>query len=307
MRTPAPMNPPAPPRACSWRDRLRLYARLTRVDRPIGTLLLLWPTLTALWFAARGWPGATILAAFVAGTWLMRSAGCALNDAADRRFDAHVKRTAQRVVATGEVGVGEALAVAAALALLAATTLLWLNHAARLASLAALAVAVCYPFFKRFFSLPQAMLGIAFSFGIPMAFAAVQGRVPPEGWWMLAANAFWVIAYDTEYAMVDRDDDLKLGIRSSAILFGRADVAWVAACYAVYLVGIAALARRAGLGLGFAAGWLAALACAAYHLRLIRGRERDACFQAFLHNQWLGLALFAGTVAGFAGASRMPG
>jgi 4-hydroxybenzoate polyprenyltransferase len=283
-----------------WLVRLRLYQRLTRLDRPIGVLLLLWPTLTALWFAAHGWPGSQLLAIFVAGTWLMRSAGCAINDVADRRFDAHVKRTAQRVVATGQVSAGEALAVATALAATAGLTLIWLNDAARLAALAALPVAAAYPYFKRFFSIPQAMLGIAFSFGIPMAYCAVQGRLPAVGLWMLAANFFWVIAYDTEYAMVDRDDDVKLGIHSSARLFGRADVAMVALCYAAYLLAMAALAWAEHVGPGFAVGWIVAAGFATYHLRLIRQRQREACFRAFLHNQWLGLAIFAGTVAGFA-------
>jgi 4-hydroxybenzoate polyprenyltransferase len=283
-----------------WLGRLRLYQRLTRLDRPIGVLLLLWPTLTALWFAARGWPGWQLVAIFVAGTWLMRSAGCAINDVADRRFDAHVKRTAQRVVATGQVSAREALAVAAVLAAAAAVTLVWLNAAARLAALVALAVAAAYPYFTRFFSIPQAMLGIAFSFGIPMAFCAVQGRLPAAALGMLAANFFWVIAYDTEYAMVDRDDDIRLGIHSSAILFGRADVAMVALCYAIYLAAMAALAWSEHLGPGFAAGWVAAVGCALYHIALIRQRQREACFRAFLHNHWLGLAIFAGTVAGFA-------
>jgi len=283
-----------------WLTRLRLYGRLTRLDRPIGVLLLLWPTLTALWFAARGRPGWKLVAIFVAGTWLMRSAGCAINDVADRRFDAHVKRTAQRVVATGQVSAGEALAVAAVLAAVAALTLIWLNAAARIAAVAALAVATAYPFFKRFFAMPQAMLGIAFSFGIPMAFCAVQARLPATALWMLGANFFWVIAYDTEYAMVDRDDDLKLGIHSSAILFGRADVAIIAACYAIYLAALAALAWSEHLGPGFAAGWAVAAGCAVYHVRLIRRRQPDACFRAFIHNHWLGLAIFGGTVAGFA-------
>lgn len=281
-----------------WLERLRLYGKLTRADRPIGVLLLLWPTLTALWFAARGWPGWKLVIIFSIGTWLMRSAGCAVNDVADRRFDAHVKRTAQRVVATGRVSVGEALGVAAVLAAGAASTLIWLNDAARLAALAAVAAAAAYPFFKRFFALPQAMLGIAFSFGIPMAYCAVQGLLSPIALWLLAANFFWVIAYDTEYAMVDRDDDVRLGIHSSAILFGRADVAIVATCYAIYLGAMAALAWSEGLGAGFAAGWVAAAGCAGYHVALIRRRERDACFRAFLHNHWLGLAIFAGTVAG---------
>ncbi|HEX4598762.1 MAG TPA: 4-hydroxybenzoate octaprenyltransferase [Burkholderiaceae bacterium] len=281
-------------------ERLRLYLRLTRAERPIGVLLLLWPTLTALWFAARGWPGWQLSTIFVVGTWLMRSAGCAINDMADRNFDAHVKRTAQRVVATGQVSAREALMVATALTATAGLSLIWLNNAARLAALAAVPVAAAYPYFKRFFSIPQAMLGIAFSFGIPMAYCAVQGRLPAESWWMLGANFFWVIAYDTEYAMVDRDDDVKLGLRSSAILFGRADVALVALSYATYLAAMAALAWSAGAGPGFAAGWLVAAGCAVYHVLLIRQRRRDACFRAFLHNHWLGLAIFAGTVAGFA-------
>jgi 4-hydroxybenzoate polyprenyltransferase len=282
-----------------WRERLRLYGRLTRIDRPVGVLLLLWPTLTALWFAARGWPGLKLLAIFVAGTWLMRSAGCAINDVADRRFDAHVKRTAGRVVATGQVSSGEALAVAAVLAAAAASLLIWLNAAARLAALAAVLAAACYPYFKRFFALPQAMLGIAFSFGIPVAFCAVQGRLPAVALWMVAANFFWVIAYDTEYAMVDRDDDVRLGLHSSAILFGRADVVMVAVCYAVYLAEMALLAWGEGLGPGFAAGWMVAAGCAVYHVALIRQRQREACFRAFLHNHWLGMAIFLGTVAGF--------
>jgi len=282
-----------------WRERLRLYGQLTRIDRPVGVLLLLWPTLTALWFAARGWPGLKLLAIFVAGTWLMRSAGCAINDVADRRFDAHVKRTAGRVVATGQVSSGEALAVAAVLAAAAASLLIWLNAAARLAALAAVLTAAGYPYFKRFFALPQAMLGIAFSFGIPVAFCAVQGRLPAVALWMVAANFFWVIAYDTEYAMVDRDDDVRLGLHSSAILFGRADVAMVAVCYAVYLAEMALLAWGEGLGPGFAAGWIVAAGCAVYHVALIRQRQREACFRAFLHNHWLGMAIFLGTVAGF--------
>jgi len=286
--------------AARGRERLRRYARLTRLDRPIGTLLLLWPTLTGLWFAAGGWPGWKLLLIFVAGTWLMRSAGCAVNDLADRDFDGQVKRTANRVLATREVSVREALAVATVLALLSATTLIWLNDTARLASLAAVALAVSYPFFKRFFDIPQAILGIAFSFGIPMAYAAAQGRIPPVAWWMLGANFFWVMAYDTQYAMVDRDDDLKLGVRSSAICFGRADVAAIAVCYLVFFVAMAALAAQQGAGVGFAIGWLAAAACAAYSMALTRRRDRQECFRAFLHNHWVGLAIFAGTAADFA-------
>jgi 4-hydroxybenzoate polyprenyltransferase len=282
-----------------WLERLRLYRRLTRLDRPVGTLLLLWPTLTALWFAAHGWPGWQLAAIFVVGTWLMRSAGCAINDVADRRFDAHVKRTAQRVVATGAVSSREALAVAAVLAAAAAVTLLWLNAAARLAALVAIAVTAAYPYFKRFFALPQAMLGIAFSFGIPMAFCAVQGRLPAVGWWMLAANFFWVIAYDTEYAMVDRDDDLRLGLRTSALTFGRFDVAAVAFCYAAYFAGLVWVAMLWKLGPAFWAGFVVAVALAVYHLWLIHTRERERCFRAFLSNHWLGFAVFAGVALDF--------
>jgi 4-hydroxybenzoate polyprenyltransferase len=280
--------------------RLRLYLRLTRADRPIGTLLLLWPSLTGLWFAAQGWPGIRLVSIFIAGTWLMRSAGCAVNDVADRRFDAHVKRTAQRVVATGQVSVPEALAVAAALALLAGTTLLWLNEAARAASLAAIALAVAYPFFKRFFDLPQAVLGVAFSFGIPMAFAAVHDRIDALAWWMLAANFFWVMAYDTQYAMVDRDDDLRLGVRSAAILFGRADVAAVALCYVIYFAALAVLGWQQRCGAGYAAGWAGAAGVAWRGLAMTRGRGREDCFRAFLNNHWVGLAIFSGTVVDFA-------
>ncbi len=284
----------------AWRERLRLYASLTRLDKPIGTLLLLWPTLQALWLAAGGWPGWRLLALFSAGTLLMRSAGCAVNDVADRNFDHHVKRTAHRVVASGRLPAREALAVAAALAAAAAGTLPFMNLAAFWMALVALAVAVAYPFFKRFFPLPQAWLGIAFSFGIPMAYAAVQGEVPAAGWALFLANLLWVIAYDTEYAMVDRDDDLRIGLRSSAIFFGRFDIAAVAACYALYLGAVAALAQAAGAGWPFLLGWLAALACALYHLVLIRDRSREGCFRAFLHNHWLGCALFTGIAADYA-------
>ncbi|HEX7156969.1 MAG TPA: 4-hydroxybenzoate octaprenyltransferase [Burkholderiaceae bacterium] len=294
------MNAVTPVPARPWRERLQLYARLTRLDKPIGTLLLLWPTLGALWIAAGGWPGLTLIAVFCVGTLLMRSAGCAINDVADRDFDGRVKRTAARVVAARQVSVREALIVAAVLAAAAAATLPLLNRAAFELSLVALAVAASYPFFKRFFPLPQAYLGIAFSFGIPMAFAAVQGSVGALGWALFAANLFWVVAYDTEYAMVDRDDDLRIGIRSSAILFGRGDLAAVAICYAVYLAALLAIGERIGAGAPFLLGWAGAAACAGYHLWLIRKRERDACFRAFLHNHWLGCCVFAGIAADFA-------
>ena len=240
--------------------RLPLYASLVRLDKPVGTLLLLWPTLTALWIASSGVPSALLLAVFVLGTFLMRSAGCAINDAADYRYDGYVKRTANRVVARGDVSPLEAVAVAAALCAMAALLLLFLNEAAMRLALVAAAVAGTYPLAKRFFPIPQLYLGVAFSFGIPMAFAAVRGDVPPLGWLLFGANMFWVVAYDTEYAMVDREDDVRLGIRSSAIFFGRWDVAAVMACYGAFfslmlLVGIRhsrrlALLRRLGGGRG---------------------------------------------------------
>jgi len=240
--------------------RLPLYASLVRLDKPVGTLLLLWPTLTALWIASDGVPSALLVAVFVLGTFLMRSAGCAINDAADFRFDGYVKRTANRVVARGDVSPLEAVAVAAALCALAALLLLFLNEAAMRLALIAAAVAGTYPLAKRFFPIPQLYLGVAFSFGIPMAFAAVRGEVPVIGWWLFAANLFWVVAYDTEYAMVDRDDDLRIGLRSSAILFGRADVAAVAGCYAAYLLLLAAIGVVLRFSWPFYLGWAAAAA-----------------------------------------------
>ena len=281
-------------------SRLVLYARLTRLDKPIGTLLLVWPTLAALWIAAAGRPPPTLVAIFTLGTFLMRSAGCAVNDVLDRDFDAHVKRTSSRVLASGHISVREALAVGLVLAGLAGLLLLPLNATTFHFSLVALAVSASYPLFKRFFPLPQAWLGIAFSFGIPMAFAAVQGEVPLLGWAIFIGNMFWVVAYDTEYAMVDRDDDLKIGIHSSAILFGRADVAIVMACYAVHLAVLAAIGPRIGAGWAFYAGLVCAAVIAGYHYTLIRGRERDPCFHAFRHNQWLGFAVFAGVVVDYA-------
>jgi 4-hydroxybenzoate polyprenyltransferase len=280
--------------------RLDAYERLLRLDKPIGILLLLWPTLTALWIAARGAPALTLVVVFTLGTVLMRSAGCAFNDWADMRYDRHVERTRGRPLVTGEVTPGEALALAAALAAFAFVLVLFTNRPTVLLSFAGLAIAVAYPFFKRFFALPQAFLGIAFSFGIPMAFAAARGGVEPIGWWMLAFNLFWVVAYDTEYAMVDRDDDLRIGMRTSAITFGRFDVLAVALCYAAYIAGMVWIGRVMGLGPLYFVGLLVAVGCAAWHLWLIRGRERDRCFRAFLHNHWLGLAVFAGTLADYA-------
>ncbi len=292
----------------SARARLVLYLELIRWHRPAGSLLLLWPTLAALWLAAGGFPGWHLVSVFTAGTVLMRSAGCAFNDVADRRFDRHVQRTAQRPVTRGALGVTEALGVGAALALVAFALVLTTNRATVAWSGAALALALFYPYTKRFFSMPQAVLGLAFSFGIPMAFTAVQGggavtpaaiakAVPLVAWTLLLGNLFWVLAYDTEYAMVDRDDDLKIGIRTSAITFGRFDVAAVMACYAAYLLTWSAVGAQLGLGWPYAAGLAVAAGLAAWHYRLIRSRQREGCFRAFHLNHWLGFAVFAGVVA----------
>lgn len=270
------------------------YLRLVRLDKPIGILLLMWPTLWGLWFAAGGLPPLHILAVFIAGVVLMRSAGCAINDYADRDFDLHVARTCQRPVATGEVSRQEALMIAGGLALLAFLLILPLNRLVILMSVPALFLAASYPFTKRFFAIPQAYLGIAFGFGIPMAYAAVRGEVPVEAWLLLLANLFWSVAYDTEYAMVDRVDDLKIGIRTSAITFGRFDIVAVGLCYAAALGLLAGVGWQLGLGGLFYAGLLAASAISAYHLWLIRDRETSACFKAFLHNTWFGFAVFAG-------------
>jgi len=275
-------------------SRLALYLDLIRWSRPAGTYLLLWPTLAALWIAAGGFPGWHLLTVFALGTFLMRSAGCAVNDVADRDFDKHVKRTAQRPVTSGAVGVREALVLGAALALVAFALVLTTNLATVLWSVAALAVTIFYPFTKRFFSMPQAVLGVAFSFGIPMAFAAVRGEVPPLAWWLLIGNLFWVLAYDTEYAMVDRDDDLRIGIQTSAITLGRFDVAGVMAFYAIYLASWAGLGRSLGLGRFFLLGIAAAALQAAWHYTLIRDRSRDGCFKAFRVNHWVGFAVFCG-------------
>ena len=278
--------------------RLTLYARLVRLDKPIGSLLLLWPTLSALWLASDGRPDWQLVLIFAVGTVLMRSAGCAINDFADRDFDRHVKRTAERPLTSGQIRAWEAVAVAAALAALSFVLILPLNLLTKQLSVIAVLVAASYPYFKRFFALPQAYLGIAFGFGIPMAYAAVLDSVPAEAWVLLLANVFWALAYDTEYAMVDRDDDLKIGIRTSAITFGRHDVAAVMVCYAASLALIAAVGAQRGLGTGFALGLLVAAGIAGYHWFLIRDRDRLRCFAAFRHNNWLGAAVFAGIVLG---------
>jgi len=280
--------------------RIPLYASLLRLDKPIGTLLLLWPTLTALWIASGGLPSTMHLVVFVLGTFLMRSAGCAINDATDFRFDAQVKRTEARVVARGQLHPGEAVAVALVVAAMAGLLLLLLNFAAFRLALVALVIAATYPLFKRFFPLPQLYLGVAFSFGIPMAFAAVQGVVPPIGWLLFAANLFWVIAYDTQYAMVDRDDDLRLGIHSSAIFFGRADVAAVMACYGVFLSLLLLVGHALHAGWPFYLGCFFAFAFALRQWQLTRSRTRENCFRAFRENQWIGLAVLVGVVADYA-------
>ena len=280
--------------------KLRLYLDLIRWDRPAGWLLLLWPSLYALWVAAGGFPGWHLLAVFTLGTILMRSAGCCVNDVADREFDRHVKRTAQRPVTTGAVSVREALVLGAALALVAFLLVLTTNAAAIAWSFAALAISIAYPYAKRYVSMPQAVLGVAFSFGIPMAFAAVQGEVPLLAWVLLLGNLFWVLAYDTEYAMVDRDDDLRIGIKTSAITLGRADVAVVMACYAAAIaVWALVLVGRIPLAVILLTA-AAAAAQALWHFTLIRDRSREGCFKAFRLNHWLGFTLFAGTVAGYA-------
>jgi 4-hydroxybenzoate polyprenyltransferase len=270
---------------------------LVRLDRPIGILLLLWPTLWALWIAGMGKPDAAIVLVFIVGTALMRSAGCAINDYADRDFDGHVKRTAQRPLAAGKITGREAVLVAAVLSLTAFFIVLaFVNTLTVLLSFAALFLAASYPFSKRFFVMPQAYLGIAFGFGIPMAFAALTGRVPALAWWLLLANIFWTIAYDTEYAMVDRDDDIRLGIHTSALLFGRYDLVAVMACYALTLVLLLVIGNGLGFGWPFRTGLFVAGAIALYHYTLIRHREREKCFRAFVHNNWFGAAVFAGIV-----------
>jgi 4-hydroxybenzoate polyprenyltransferase len=292
------------PRPQAKTSRLALYLDLIRWDRPAGWLLLLWPTLSALWIAADGWPGWHLLLVFVLGTVLMRSAGCCYNDVVDREFDRHVKRTASRPVTRGAVSVGEALAVGAVLAASAFALVLTTNPPTILLSFLGLAVTLVYPFAKRFVSMPQAVLGVAFSFGIPMAFAAALGgsewnlrSVPAQAGWLLLSNLFWVLAYDTEYAMVDRDDDLRIGMKTSAITLGRWDVPAVMLFYGAHLGSWAVLGQALGLGGWFMLGVAAAAAQAIWHFFLIRARTREGCFKAFRLNHWVGFALFAGAAA----------
>jgi 4-hydroxybenzoate polyprenyltransferase len=301
MKTVPLASPPAAPRRkLTLVERLDAYERLMRLDKPIGTLLLLWPTLSALWLAARGAPRGSLVLIFIVGTLVMRSAGCAMNDWADRDFDGRVARTANRPLAQRIIAPWEALVVAGIGALVAFVLVLFTNRATLLWSIPAVAIAIAYPFVKRVFALPQAFLGIAFSFGIPMAYAAVQDRVPALAWALLAINLFWVVAYDTEYAMVDRGDDAKIGIRTSALTFGRADVLAVGICYAIYLLGMVWIGRIYSLGPIYYAALAIALLIASHHLWIIRGRDPAACFRAFLGNHWLGMAVFLGVALDYA-------
>ncbi len=281
-------------------ERLTLYEKLMRLDKPIGILLLLWPTLWGLWISAAGKPHWMILWIFVMGTVLMRSAGCVINDVADRDFDPHVARTKDRPLAAGRISKEEALVLAGALALIAFVLILPLNRLTIGLSFVALFLAATYPFTKRFLAVPQAYLGIAFGFGIPMAFAAQTGGVPTLAWVLLAANVFWAIAYDTEYAMVDREDDRKIGIKTSAITFGRFDVAAVMLCYGLMLAILAYVGLALGRGMFYFAGLAVAAALMGYHYQLIRQRDPVRCFKAFLHNNWVGAAIFAGIALDYA-------
>jgi 4-hydroxybenzoate polyprenyltransferase len=280
-------------------ERLTQYEKLMRLDKPIGILLLLWPTLWGQWLATLGQPVWPIVWIFILGVVLMRSAGCVINDYADRDFDPHVARTQNRPLAAGKVSPREALILAAALALAAFLLILPLNKLVLELSVVALFLAASYPFTKRFFAIPQAYLGIAFGFGIPMSYAAVWGAIPADAWILLAANVFWAIAYDTEYALVDYDDDLKIGIKTSAISFGQFALPAIAFCYAAALAMLAWVGLRMHLGWPYYAGLMTAGGLALHHLRLIRGRDPQACFRAFLHNAWLGAAIFAGIVINF--------
>jgi len=287
----------------SWNDishKAGIYWRLTRMHKPIGTLLLLWPTLWALWIAADGAPQWHLVLIFSLGTLLMRSAGCVMNDIADRDFDPHVKRTRERPLATREVSVREALVLVVVLCLAAFALVLFLNTLTILLSVAALAIAATYPLTKRFFAIPQAYLGVAFGFGIPMGFAAVLDALPALAWWLLAANIFWAIAYDTEYAMVDRDDDLRIGICTSAITFGRFDVFAVMACYAAMMGILLAVGSRLHSGFAYHGGLAVAAAMMVMHYFWIRERGREGCFRAFNHNNWVGGAIFAGIALDYA-------
>lgn len=281
-------------------NKLALYYRLVRLDKPIGTLLLLWPTLCALWMGSNGHPDPMLVLIFSLGTLLMRSAGCAINDYADQDFDKYVKRTAERPITSGRISGKEALAIAGLLAIVSFCLILPLNTLTKQLSVAAVIIAASYPYFKRFFAIPQAYLGIAFGFGMPMAFAAIQNSVPLVAWLLLLGNVFWAVAYDTAYAMVDRDDDLKIGIKTSAITFGQYDVAAIMLCYAAHLGLLLVCGNMLHMGLYYLGGIVVAAGIAGYHYTLIRTRERDACFYAFRHNNWLGAAVFGGVLLDYA-------
>jgi 4-hydroxybenzoate polyprenyltransferase len=287
--------------------RLTLYERLMRLDKPIGTLLLLWPTMWALWIAAEGRPSWLVVWIFALGTLLMRSAGCVMNDLADAGYDRHVERTRDRPLATGAVSRAEAVMLAGILVLASFGLVLVLNLFTVVLSAVALFLAASYPLTKRFLAIPQAYLGIAFGFGIPMGFAAVLNELPLTAWLLLAANIFWAVGYDTEYAMVDRNDDLRIGIKTSAITFGRYDVAAVMACYAVMLAILVYVGRYERLAWPYYAGLGVAAAMMGYHYRLIRDRGREGCFKAFLHNNWVGGAIFAGILAAYGLHGAWPG
>ena len=283
-----------------WRTRLGQYWKLLRGDRPIGTLLLLWPTWWALWLASHGTPAWWTLFVFTAGVWLTRSAGCVINDYADRWLDPHVERTRERPLATGAVSGREALAVFAVLMLAAFALVLTMNRLTVLLSVVGLFLAATYPYLKRHTYLPQVYLGMAFGWGIPMAFAAVQGTVPPLGWVLYAANILWSTAYDTWYAMVDRDDDIRMGSKSTAILFGDLDLVIQGILYALVLLALALAGRQAQLGTFYWLGLLTAAGLIARESRMARHRERGPCFKAFLHNNWVGAAVFAGIALHYA-------
>lgn len=277
-------------------QRLRLYLELIRLDKPVGIFLLLWPTLIGLWMASGGQPDGQLVFIFCVGTVLMRSAGCAVNDIADRHFDRHVQRTASRPLTSGAIKVWEAIFISIVLALLAFGLIWPLNLFTKQLSVLAVLIAASYPYFKRFFSIPQAYLGIAFGFGIVMAFSAVQNQIPFIAWLLLSANIFWAVAYDTEYAMVDRADDVKIGIRTSAITFGRFDVLAVVGCYVVMFLLFVMVGYISHLGHWFWIGLGGAMLCALYHYLLIRQRVPERCFVAFKHNNWLGAFIFLGVV-----------
>ncbi|WP_292993598.1 4-hydroxybenzoate octaprenyltransferase [Nitrosomonas sp.] len=283
----------------SMADRIKIYVQLMRLDKPIGILLLLWPMLWGLWFAAQGLPDWQILIIFVLGTILMRSAGCVINDYADRKIDPHVERTKNRPMASGRVSSKEALLLAAGLSICAFLLILPLNQLTILLSVPALFLAGTYPFTKRFFAMPQAYLGIAFSFGIPMAFAAQTDSLPPIIWILMLANLFWVIAYDTAYAIVDKPDDLKIGIQTSAITFGRFDVLGVMVCHACFIAIMLIIGQLQQMNLAYYAGLMGATGLIIYQYTLIRNRDRVLCFKAFLHNNWVGMVVFAGIVLDF--------